>query len=266
MFSPDEYEASYEDNAAVITEKATGTETWFTRTGTLEDLSVLEGMDNLTELVIGRALMTSPVGAEKLPALESIRFISCPRLENIAPVYENPEVRAIAIDHCTDFSTLDGIGKLKKLCALEIYQPSDNLRNLDALSEIDFSFVNSTEEGFLFGFEGERIQYFTSLSGLRLISTLRITDHNSSKWRFSLQNVRILQIEITNIHNQQLFETMLNDHAELEALTLNGCEKLRDLSTLAEMPRLKKVTVSKDGRALISTLDGREYDFTIEVK
>ena len=78
--------------------------------------------------------------------------------------------------------------------------------------------------------------------------------------------MKILRIEVKDIHNQNVFEDMLNDHPELEYLVLDGCGKLRDLSTLAEMPRLKKVYVSKDGRALISTLDGRDYDFTVEVK
>ena len=55
----------------------------------------------------------------------------------------------------------------------------------------------------------------------------------------------------------------MTEHPEIEYLTLNGCEKLQDLSVLTEMPKLEKVTLSGYGRSLIRTLDGYEYDFEL---
>ena len=220
----------------------------------MESLSMLDGMDHLRTLVIARQPMSSPQGAEKLTALESVRFIACENLWNIAPVFENPELLAITVDHCAQFSSL------------EIYQPSEELKNLSELTKCDFSYVNESGEGFVFGFEGEKIQLFRFFENIRLFRSVRITDSFNSRWRAGLKDSKVLGLEIRDIRSQALLENVLSDHPELENLTLDGCGKLRDLGVLADMPKLKKLIISKDGRSLISTLDNRDYDFTIEVR
>ncbi len=126
--------------------------------------------------------------------------------------------------------------------------------------------MNESGEGFVFGFEGEQIQLFRFFENIRLFRSVRITDSFTSRWRAGLKDSKVLGLEIRDIRSQALLENVLSDHPELENLTLDGCGKLRDLGVLADMPKLKKLTISKDGRSLISTLDNRDYDFTIEVR
>ena len=267
VFDPDRVLVSSTDDNGTdvvrVTDRDTGETTVIAEKGTLTNLKTLGEMANLRVLTLALQPLENLAGAEKLKQLERIRLVGHTALQDLSPLFTLTELQEIRVDNAPELRSIEGIGALKKLCALEIYG-ADRLDSLAPLAECDFSFVNTEGNGFIFGFEGEKVIHYKALSMMTDIQSMDVTDYGTARWRSDTEGVRIHSLTVRHFLSQSRFETMMKSHPEIEHLKLTGCDKLTDLSILAKsMPELKTLELPRDALSLVKTLEEQEYSFEI---
>ena len=267
VFDPDRVLVSSTDDNGTdvvrVMDRDTGETTVITENGTLTNLKTLGEMANLRVLTLALQPLENLAGAEKLQQLERIRLAGHTALQDLSPLFTLTELQEIRVDNAPELRSIEGIGVLKKLCALEIYG-ADRLDSLAPLAECDFSFVNTEGNGFIFGFEGEKVIHYKALSMMTDIQNMDVTDYGTARWRSDTEGVRIHSLTVRHFLSQSRFETMMKSHPEIEHLKLTGCDKLTDLSILAKsMPELKTLELPRDALSLVKTLEKQEYSFEI---
>ena len=236
--------------------------------GTLKDLTILEGMENLRELVIAAEPVKNLKGIEALTGLESLKLVSCPQLQNLDQLSGLTGITRIELESCTSLNSLRGIGSLTRLEQL-ILSSLPKLTNVKALAECDFSYVNTETDGFRFTCRDTKISDFSPLAGIGRFLEMEIMDYKGSGWAKTLPDVSFSLLKIDQIQSQKVFEDAIKTHAGIEALELrNVQDRLKDLSVLTQLTELRTVTIgeAENANELKESLGDGSIRFTLIMK
>ena len=115
---------------------------------------------------------------------------------------------------------------------------------------------------------------FSFLKGIKALYRLSISNTDASRWMDELGQTRIKALctwksfpddDITG-NFWKLAELLKKEHPEIEELDIECDEYIQDMSMLAELPKLKKVTVSSDMLEAIDSLGKTPHSFQLVIR
>ncbi|MBP5727612.1 MAG: hypothetical protein J6Y48_11120, partial [Clostridia bacterium] len=170
--------------------------------GTMTDLTRLSKLIGLKELYLDLQGLTSLDGLENLNNLEELWIRTAPNLEDISPVWNLPNLRRLnlQVNNGKQMDSLDGVQNLKNLESLRIY---DNVADISALSECDFTHAYETGGLDMYlSTNGETD--LTPLESIREFSGWQLDWGKTERYLPHLQNAVIHTLQINDEENADL--------------------------------------------------------------
>ncbi len=225
------------------------------QTGTMTDLSVLEGMENLETLKVGMQPLTSLAGIEKYRNLRTATFCCCYDLEDITALFRLDNLEQLDLEG-SGVKSIEGISGMKPLRWLSLNNTEvTDLSPLAGMANLEGLCVTN-----------DKIKDFSPLGTIPRFNSLEMGGIDSSKWANALNGVKVEKLRAHNFKSQKDFEAFMAEHPEIEELGIPDNGKITDLGCLAEMPNLRRVAVSGDMKKAIRSLEGKEYRFQLEIE
>ena len=185
--------------------------------GTMTDLTRLSKLIGLKELYLDLQGLTSLDGIENLNNLEELWIRTAPNLEDISPVWNLPNLRRLnlQVNNGKQMDSLDGVQNLKNLESLRIY---DNVADISALSECDFTHAYETGGLDMYlSTNGETD--LTPLESIREFSGWQLDWGKTERYLPHLQNAVIHTLQINDEENVNLSQLPpVTDRLELHKI------------------------------------------------
>lgn len=234
--------------------------------GTLDDLSLLEGMDHLQVLYLVNQPLRSLDGIEKFQNLTEVRICGCGNLEDASPLLQLENLICLNLmgNH---LKTVGSFEKLNKLSALWIID--SDMEDLSGLSDLNVpSYFDG--EGIIMRLECPRVSDYSFLKKIPQFDLLQFYRTDYAAWIHELDRSGIKQLVVFGCFETQedfgaLAEILVREHPEMQKLDVAGNQMITDLSALTGMQNLNQAVVSFDMWDAISSLDGIDYKFKLEV-
>jgi len=237
--------------------------------GTLTDLSLLDGMEKLDTLWLINEPLASLDGIEKLTRLKEIQVCGCKNLEDISAMFDCEGIETIGLQYNNHIKTLEGCEKLRNLTMITIMD--DQLDDLSSLSRLDVSHAVTERGGFDASIDCPEVHDYSWLSNIPAYEFIGIAHANPDLWINELEKSSINRLSAVDCFRsgpeqfESFAEILKKNHPEITELHINYNTDIMDLSGLAEMLNLKKVMVTGNMEDAIDSLKGIQYHFELEI-
>ena len=213
-----------------------GEETEVSPSGHLTDFSKLSKLTGLRRISLESQPLTSLEGIQNLRNLEELRISDSFNLEDISPAFAVTSLRVLDLSD-VNIRSIEGIQNLRNLREL-------GLSNCNAIE--DFSPLSALEGEF---------------DGFNMCS-LPMED-----WKDYMTNVQPRSFVFLGcFRNQEDLEYVCAAYPDLERLDIKWNECISDLSPVLEMRNLKSVAVTGNMGEAITSLEGKDYSFELEIE
>jgi hypothetical protein len=274
VFDPRDYEieaysmkTNRKTNWMAIAKPRTGLGSTICTQGDLKDLTLLEGADRLTELIVAAQPLTTLNGLAELKKLDSLQLITCLQLRSLEGL-SGTGIHCLDLRNCTSLGSLNGADGMTALTTLRL-TGLEKLASLNALRKCDFTYVNTQTDGFRLYITDTKIADYSPLSGIECFREMEIPGTVNAEWIKAMKYSRVISLKAESIQNQSVFESLTKGHPEMESLEITSAgNRLKDLKPLAEMPNLKTVVLlgTSNEDALRKTLQDVEHSFKLSIK
>lgn len=231
----------------------------------LERLGKLIG---LKRLLLYAQPLTSLDGIQNFGGLEELEIAFCRDLADASAAFACPNLHSIRIDNCR-LSSIQGVQNLRELDSLNIN--GTQVSDLSPLAECDFSAAR--ERGglslFINKLPAEDLSVLARLPLYRLDSN----DLEAARYIPLLEEVPLRYLYAAGsftgrgtADDNELFAQFVQAHPQLKELGIPWNQGITDLTPLLELEELELVRISHDMLQAISSLEGQEYRFRLEIE
>ncbi len=233
--------------------------------GVFEDMERLGALTGLRELYLYGQPLQSLDGIQMLASLEIISAMGCSTLTDASALFALPELRWVDLK-CTQLDSIQGVQNLWGLRSLNV--SNTKVDDLTPLAESDFS---AAEEDGGFDLDCNELDLseedFAAMAHIRRFQGLAFTDADPAIWIPALSDCEIQYFGAAgDLHCNEDLAAFAADHPELRALFLGWAENITDLTPLLELENLERVSVNRDMREAVASLDGQSYGFELEIQ
>ena len=167
---------------------------------------------------------------------------------------------------CTQVDSIQGVQNLRELRYLDV--SNTRVSDLTPLADCDLSAACDDERFDLNINELELSEEdFAALGSIRRFKGLAFTDADPAVWIPALSDSEIQFFGAAgDLHSNGDLSSFVADHPELRALFLGWAEDITDLTPLLQLENLEKVSVHRDMKKAIASLDGQSYGFELEIQ
>ena len=151
------------------------------------------------------------------------------------------------------------------MCRLQFH--NTKVTDLTPLTECDFSYAYENG-GVGFGANGMKIseEDFQAIGSIRVFTDIAFTDADPAVWIPALSGSEIHRIGAAgDLRTNEDLEAFVADHPELESIWLGWAERITDLTPLLSLENLEIVTIDHDMKEAISSIEGRDFGFELEL-
>lgn len=233
----------------------------------VSDISPLFQIKTLEELTLNCNPIKTLDGIEALQNLKSITLVNTD-IQDISPLFKIPSLERISFEY-TYVRSIDGIQALKRLTDLRI--GNSNLTDISALNLVDFSYSNNFV-GFAFEAKNSLVKDFSPLGNIPKFSQIMLSIDRLDRILPYIRNKQVRDLNISNsdITRIQSFSSIqgmeylelpdsqrlssldgIEQHGGLIEVNLKGCPNIQDFSPLFKLPKLQRLTVGSDQKALV---------------
>ena len=200
--------------------------------GNMKDLHALEGMDNLTALVIFQNPLINVSGIEHFPKLISFTVGYCSSLTDVSEVFGMEKVKELAIIACPGIISIRGIHGMKGLIHLTL--------------------------------AFQQIPDYSELSAFEHLNELDMMYIDIDRWAEPVRNMQIDRLVVAGEEVQQdAMLALAEAHPEIVELHIYHGMQLTDLGFLTRMPNLTTVVITRNMELLKNTIDGSQAHFLL---
>lgn len=244
----------------------------------ITDISPLFELTQLEQLKLNCNPITNIKGIEAMSELRMISLANC-EVEDISPLFNLPNLKHLQLEY-SPAKSIEGIEKCKYLCGL--YIDGTQITDLSPLANVDFSYAEessgvlfiggvSGDGGVLIHLSGIPYTDLSALARIKKFDYLTLTDGDPTKILPYLEGSRVYLFawsgktishisELSGIsgikqlhlpHNPNLISLNgIEAYPDLFYIKLVNCPNLRDLTPLLSLPKIERLIISEDMRAL----------------
>lgn len=228
--------------------------------GVITDLDRLSALTGLRELYLYGQPIQSLDGIQVFSSLEEFSAMGCTALTDASALFALPELRWVELK-CTPVDTIQGVQNLRELRCLDV--SNTKVDDLTPLADCDFS---AAYEDIGFSLHLNELELseedFAAIGTIRRFQSINFTDADPAVWIPALSDCEIERLGAAgDLHNNEDLAAFVSDHPELRELFLGWAEDLTDLTPLLALENLEKVSISRDLRAAIASLDGQSCEW-----
>ena len=233
--------------------------------GVITDLEKLSALTGLRVLYLYGQPLQSLDGIQALSSLEEFSAKGCTALSDVSALFALPELRSVDLK-CTQVDSIQGVQNLWGLRSLNI--SNTKVDDLTPLAECDFS---AAEDDNGFDLDCNELDLseedFAAMGHIRRFQGLAFTDADPAIWIPALSDCEIQYFGAAgDLHSNEDLSSFAADHPELRELFLGWAEDITDLTPLLELENLERVSVNRDMREAVASLDGQSYGFELEIQ
>ena len=228
--------------------------------GVITDLDKLSALTGLRELYLYGQPIQSLDGIQVFSSLEEFSAMGCTALTDASALFALPELRWVELK-CTQVDTIQGVQNLRELRCLDV--SNTKVDDLTPLADCDFS---AAYEDIGFSLHLNELELseedFAAIGTIRRFQSINFTDADPAVWIPALSDCEIERLGAAgDLHSNEDLAAFAADHPELRELFLGWAEDLTDLTPLLALENLEKVSISRDLRAAIASLDGQSCEW-----
>ena len=228
--------------------------------GVITDLDRLSALTGLRELYLYGQPIQSLDGIQMFSSLEEFSAKGCAELSDASALFALPELRWVELK-CTPVDTIQGVQNLRELRCLDV--SNTKVDDLTPLADCDFS---AAYEDIGFSLHLNELELseedFAAIGTIRRFQSINFTDADPAVWIPALSDCEIERLGAAgDLQNNEDLAAFVSDHPELRELFLGWAEDLTDLTPLLALENLEKVSISRDLRAAIASLDGQSCEW-----
>ena len=234
--------------------------------GTLiRDFGTISDLTGLRELNLYQQPLKTLDGIQGFPDIERLKIEWCDGVTDASPAFSMQELRELSLDHCP-VTSIQGIQNLRELQEVSIAHTK--VTDLTPLAECDFS--SAYEQGGLIlninDLKGLDQDDFDALGSVRVFRNLAFDDADPAVWMPALKNSQILCIGAAgDLRSNEALSQFAADHPEIQSLFIGGDDRITDLRCLVGLENLERISVNREMKKAIASLDGLEYGFELEI-
>ena len=233
--------------------------------GSITDLEQLSALTGLRELYLVGQPIQSLDGIQVFSSLEEFSAKGCAALSDASALFALPELRWVDLK-CTKVDSIQGVQNLRELRSLEV--SNTRVSDLTPLADCDLS-AAFEDLGFDLNINELELseEDFAAIGSIRRFQGLAFTDADPAVWMDALSDSEIHYFGAAgDLHTNEDLAAFVSDHPELRQLFLGWAEDITDLTPLLKLEHLERVSIHRDMREAIASLDGQSYGFELEIQ
>ena len=233
--------------------------------GSITDLEQLSALTGLRELYLVGQPIQSLDGIQVFSSLEEFSAKGCAALSDASALFALPELRWVDLK-CTQVDSIQGVQNLRELRSLEV--SNTRVSDLTPLADCDLS-AAFEDLGFDLNINELELseEDFAAIGSIRRFQGLAFTDADPAVWMDALSDSEIHYFGAAgDLHTNEDLAAFVSDHPELRGLFLGWAEDITDLTPLLKLEHLERVSIHRDMREAIASLDGQSYGFELEIQ
>ena len=244
--------------------RVTGEETPMEKGTLVRDFDVISDLTGLREISLFDQPLKTLDGIQNFPEVQKLELQWCDGLTDASAAFSMQDLRELRLQHCP-VTSLQGIQNLRELQIVGLSH--SKITDLSPFAECDFASAYENG-GVSMDINGLRLDRddFEALGSIKVFRDLAFDDANPSDWMPALKNSMIYHFGAGgDLRNNKDLEQLASDHPELQSLWIGHQDGITDLSCLVGLPDLETVSVDKEMKKAIASLDGLEYGFRLEI-
>ena len=237
--------------------------------GTITDLSKLSKLTNLRTLCLYYQPLENLNGIQNFSELEEFSALYCSSLTDASAVFACQQMQYLRL-HGSPVESIQGVQNLQNLVELDI--GSTKVSDISPLKAFNFSYATE-QDGFRLSVSGTPIEDYSPLSSIPVLDYLDINNVDETRFILYLKNVEIHRISTCDSfkgrndeNSNEQFAEFIRNHPELRELQISWNNAITDLTPVLNLKNLERLRVSYDMDAAISSLDGKDYGFELEIE
>ena len=237
--------------------------------GILNDFTLFEDLTGLREIWLYEQPLKSLDGIQNFPELTGLRLCFCRDLTDASAAFACQNLRWLGIENCP-ITSIQGVQNLSALNSLNINNTEVN--DLSPLTECDFSQALAERGGVELFLNNLPVEDFSPLASVPLIR-LDINDIDAERYLPFLTNGELRYFQACNsfvgrgeADDNALFADFVRSHPDLVELGIPWNQAITDLTPVLALEHLEQLRVSNDMREAIDSLEGRSYDFFLDIE
>lgn len=233
--------------------------------GNISDITIFSELTGLEELNLYYQPIKNMNGIQTFSSLRRFTAAFCPDLTDVSALFTLQDLAYINLSF-SPLSSIQGIQNLTQLLELNII--NTGVTDFSPLAECDFRAAYE-QGGFSIYLNELKLvkDDLDVLGSIKKFNILSFTDQDPAVWMPLLQNSEIHYFDAAgDIRNNTNLATLVEDHPELNSLYIGYCEKITDLTPLLALDDLEQVTVHKDMKKAIKSLEGLDYRFELRIE
>lgn len=237
--------------------------------GTVTDLGKLSKLVNLKTLILYDQPLNNLDGIQLFSELEELKVSYCSSLTDASAVFACQQLKYLRLNGCP-VSSIQGIQNLPYLIELDI--KDTNVTDISPLKAFNFTY-SSEEGGFNLYLSGAPVSDYSPLACIPVLNTININDVDEISYINFLNNTEIRRIDFcnsfkdnNNTDSNKLFADFIRNHPGLKEIRIPWNQGITDLTPVLELKNVELIHVSYDMEKAISSLDGKEYGFELEIE
>ena len=239
--------------------------------GPVSNVDFLNTLTGLRTLKLYRQPLDSLDGIQNFGDLEFLSLCFCRNLTDLSPAFTLQNLRSLSVKECP-VESIQGIQNLTGLWELDL--SGSEVSDLSPLAECDFSTGINETGGFNLCLNGAPVEDYSPLSSIPVYDNLEINDVDPVRYLSYLEGIPIHRYFAANAFTERssaedadaLFAQFVQGHPELTEVGVPWNNKITDLTPLLELEHLQKVRVSSIMEEAISSLEGEDVRFELEIE
>ena len=226
-------------------------------------------LTNLRTLCLYYQPLENLNGIQNLSELEEFSALYCSSLTDASAVFACQQMQYLRL-HGSPVESIQGVQNLQNLVELDI--GSTKVSDISPLKAFNFAYATE-QDGFRLSISGTPIEDYSPLSSIPVLDYLDINNVDETRFILYLKNVEIHRIStcdsfkgINDENSNEQFAEFIRNHPELRELQISWNNAITDLTPVLNLKNLERLRVSYDMDAAISSLDGKDYEFELEIE
>ena len=245
-------------------DRETGTESRL-KPGVITDLSVFSELTGLRRLELYGQPIKTLDGVQAFTKLEEFTAVGCPELRDASPLFAVQTLQRLSLKD-TAVESIQGLQNLFALRGLDISRTK--VTDLSPLAACDLSAAEQ-EDGLELDINELPLdaETFALLGGIRRYGSIAFVNQDPAIWIPALADCEIHYIGAAgDFRSNEDLAAFAADHPELRGVHIGETREITDLSCLLGLENLEWVTVHRNMKQAIASLDGQDYSFHLEIQ
>ena len=229
--------------------------------GSFRSISELSDLTGLRDLNLMYQPLKDLNGIQVFSELERVDLEYCHDLTDVSALFSMQHIQEINLRQ-TDITSIQGIQNIKDLTSLNI--ENTKVSDISPLAGCDFSYAYE-DGGFNLNLNDTQCEDLSPLSVIKEFDWLSIREYPYENWADAVAGADIRGIFFSP-ESDEVLERFISDHPEVEELHIQWKENITDLTPLLDLENLRHVKVSSNMKDAIASLDGKDYQFELEIE